>query len=75
MSTFELKFFMLAWNEAKAFKMLKHEVDCLLNLCLNVWKSSAVSFRLRECHCVFLDILELAFKIIDFFILSVQMYF
>ena len=43
-------------NEAVEFKMLKHEVDCLLNLCLKVCKiiinfeSSAASFWLRESH-------------------------
>ena len=38
MSTFALKFFMLARNEAEEFKMLKHEVDCLLDLSLKVRK-------------------------------------
>ena len=39
MLTLELKFFTLTLNEAEAFiKMLKHEVDCLLDLCLKVWK-------------------------------------
>ena len=52
MSRFELKFFTLALKEAEAFKMWKHEVDCLFDLCLNVWKKListahlATSFRL-----------------------------
>ena len=41
MSTFELKFFTLAWNEAEAFiTTLKHEVDCLLDLSIKVWKKN-----------------------------------
>ena len=31
----------------------------------------AISFRLRENHCVLLEISELAFKIIDLFVASV----
>ena len=40
MSTLELKVFTLTLNEAEAFvtQLLKQEVDCLLDLCLKVWK-------------------------------------
>ena len=31
-------------------------------------ESSATRFRLRESHCVFLEISELAFNIIDLFV-------
>ena len=41
MSTFEQKFFTLAWNEAEAFiTTLKHEVDCLLDLSIKVWEKN-----------------------------------
>ena len=33
-----------------------------------IFEISATCFQLREGHCVFLEILELAFKIIDFFV-------
>ena len=39
MWTFELKFFTLEWNEAESLKTLKHEADCLRDLCLKVWKT------------------------------------
>ena len=72
MSTFELKFFTLEWNEAEIFKVLKHEAGCLLDLCLKVWKT--LISRAQLSLCIF-RILELTFKIICFFrriLLSVQ---
>ena len=69
MSTFELKFFTLAWNEAEVFiKMLKNcETLSPRFMPKSLEKFGELSsFRLRESHCVVLEILELQFKIIDF---------
>ena len=48
MSKFKLKFLTLAWNEAETFiKMLKHEVDYLLDLCLKVLKKKIIISRVQ----------------------------
>ena len=63
-------------------KLLKQELECLHDLSPKVWKknnfkssATCTSFRLRENHFVFLEISELAFKIVDLFMAFYRVYF
>ena len=74
MSTLELKVFTLTLNEGEALCDSVVEARSWLSprfmpksLEKINFDSSATSFRLRESHCVLLEISELASKIIDLF--------